>query len=438
MLNIIKEMATEFKFPDVGEGIQEGTVVKWLVKVGDTVKEDQKIVQIETDKAVVDLPSPTAGKILKINKQEGDVVKVGESLVTIGRANEKAPTEKPISTKKPSPKKALAKKKGNSVVGQLEEAPETEEEVETKPQSTISRGPNQSQKILAAPIVRKLAAEKNIDLSKIKGTGPQSNITMKDLNLPAGETPASEIPEQKITVKKKYDDFGYIERVPLIGIRKTIADNMVKSTQIPQVTLTEDINLSRLLKIKDKEKPALLKKKIKLTLLPFIVKATIAALKQHPLLNASLVESEILIKKYVNMGIAVETQVGLMVPVIKIAQDKTIPQIAKEIETLAIKAKERKLDVMDLKGGTFTITNYGSIGGVYGTPIINPGESAILGTGRAFDRLIMQKNKIKKIKVLPISLTFDHRILDGAEAARFVETLKKFIEDPDHLLLEMK
>ncbi|MAF51381.1 MAG: branched-chain alpha-keto acid dehydrogenase subunit E2 [Nanoarchaeota archaeon] len=403
-------MPFEYKFPDVGEGIQEGEIVRWLVKEGDLVKEDQNIVQIETDKAVVDIPSPKTGKILKINFKEGDVIKVGEVLVVIGEEGE-------VSIKKTTKPKG---KYTSSVVGQLEEAPE-EQELQV-PHSTSMQG--SKQKILASPAVRKLALENRIDLTKIKASGPNGQILKSDIENPSEK---QEVPQQKITVKRKYDEFGYIERIPLKGIRKTIATNMIKSqTEAAQVTAMEDINVSKLWKLRNKEKVRLAKE-VKLTFLPYIIKATISALKENPILNSSLENEEIIIKKYFNIGIAVETEVGLMVPVIKIAENKNIVRLAKEILNLSEKAKTRKIDIMDLKGSTFTITNYGSIGGTYATPIINPGEAAILGLGRIFDRVIVGGTA----KILPISLTFDHRILDGAQAARFIESLKSFLEDPE-------
>ena len=204
-----------------------------------------------------------------------------------------------------------------------------------------------------------------------------------------------------------------------------------------QVTAMEDVDVTKLWNLRKKEKLKFEKRGVKLTFLPLIIKAVIAALKENPILNSSLENEEIIIKKYFNIGIAIETDLGLMVPVIKIAESKSIEKLAKEIVSLAEKAKSRKIDIMDLKGSTFTITNYGSIGGTYGTPILNPGNSSILGTGKIFDRVINKKGSIKTIKVLPLSLTFDHRILDGAEAARFLESLKKFLEDPEHLLLEL-
>ncbi len=412
-------MPYEFKFPDVGEGIQEGEIVKWLVKEGDSVKEGQNIVQIETDKAVVDVPSSKSGKILKINFKDGETVKVGQTLVVIGVAGEKF-VEKKV--------KKVEKRKSVGVVGELEE---TEEEI--KPHAAVMKGVQATAKVLASPAIRKKAAELGVDLVKIKGTGEGGRILSKDISGIVGKKEA--IPQQKIVVKKKYDQYGYVERVPLKGIRKTIAENMTKSIAAPQVTAMEDIDVSKLWRIREKEKKIAEKKGIKLTFLPFIIKATVAALKENPMLNSSLEGDEIIIKKYFNIGIAIETDVGLMVPVIKIAENKSIVQLAKEIVSLAEKAKSRKIDISDLKGGTFTITNYGSIGGNYATPILNPGEASILGLGRIFDRVLSEGGKLKTAKVLPVSLTFDHRVLDGAQAARFLESMKRFLEDPNHLLL---
>jgi pyruvate dehydrogenase E2 component (dihydrolipoamide acetyltransferase) len=426
----------------VGEGITEGEIVKWLVKEGDVVKEDQNIAQIETDKAVVDIPSPKSGTVLKINFKEGETIKVGEVLCVIGTGNESPVPQSKKSVSKKTPIKKEKRKTG-SVVGQLEEAPD--EDVEEVVHSAPRIGTQETAKVLAAPAIRKLAKEKNIDLTTIKGSGEGGRILQKDLaekTLPKGKDSVKvkeEVPQQKIQVKRKYDEYGYLERVPLKGIRKKIAENMMKSLEgSAQLTAMEDIEVSKLWRIRNNEKKILEEKGVKLTFLPYIIKAAISAMKENPILNSKIEGEEILIKKYFNIGVAVETEAGLMVPVVKKAEDKTIVQIAKEITDLAEKARTRKIDLMDLSGGTFTITNYGSVGGTYATPVINPGEAAILGLGRIFDRVVNVKGKIKNVKILPVSLTFDHRILDGAEASRFLESLRKFLEDPDHLLLEMK
>ncbi len=408
-------MAFDFRFPDLGEGIQEGEIVKWFVKEGDTVKENQKIVQIETDKAVTDVPSPKSGKILKIGAKNGETVKVGELLCTIGTGGEKAL----------SPAKS---RKSVAVVGQLEEA--SGKGVEYKTQASTMRGELQSKKVLVSPAVRKFASDHGINLAKIKGSGKDGVLLKNDLPL------SSSIPQQTISVRKEETNHGKIERIQLKGIRKTISDNMIISHQIPHVTSMEDIDITRIWGIKEREKKKI--KEFDLTLLPFIVKASIAVLKENPYFNGTLdlEENEILIKKYYNIGIAVETPVGLMVPVLKDADKKTIEQIGMEIKQLAQKARDRKISIEEMKGSTFTITNYGSIGGNYSTPLINPGESAVLGIGRAFDILNPEKPQ-QKIKILPVSLTFDHRMIDGAQAARFLESLKEYLQDPNHLFIEL-
>ncbi len=417
-------MATEFRLPDIGEGLEEGEIVKWLVAEGDEVKSDQNIVQVETDKAVADLPAPVSGKILKINFKEGDTVKVGQVLCVIGEAGEK------VSTKNAEKPKAKAE-------------PKEEVVIDEKPHSEAVKGEAQTGKVLASPVVRKLAREMKIDLTTVKGSGEQGQILKSDLeqtrpDLDQEMEAKAAVPQQTLQVKKKFDSFGYIERVPLKGIRKSIAQNMMKSLEgSAQVTAMEDIDVTKLWEIREREKRHFAIEGVKLTFLPFVIKAIIAALKENPILNSSIEGEEIIIKKYFNIGIATETDVGLMVPVIKIADSKSIVDLAKEIVSLAERAKNRTIDVMDMKGGTFTITNYGSIGGTYGTPVINPPEAAILGVGRIFDRVVMEKKKLRNAKILPVSVTFDHRILDGAQAARFLESLRSFLEDPDHLFKEL-
>ena len=428
-------MPLEFKFPDVGEGIAEGEIVKWLVKEGDNVKQDQPIAEIETDKAIVELPSPTAGVILKIHHKPGDTVKVGEVLVSIGLSGEKLEKkeEKPVEKER----------KSTSVVGEI-----PEEEIIIKQE--VSQQSTEGERIATTPAVRRLARELSVDIETIKGTGLAGRITEEDVRKfsgasestkkePVEEEEHAEVKEIGVKVIKKYDIYGYIEHVPLKGVRKSIAKIMIKSKYTaPHVTHMEEVFIDDLFHHREKEKRGLEEQKIHLTFMPFIVKACIAALKKHPYANASLDDEheEIILKKYYNIGVAVDTSDGLMVPVIKEANTKPIIQIAKEIQELAEKAKNRKLDLADLKGGTFTITNVGSLGGVFATPIINWPEVAILATGRIQDRAVPKGWKITIRKVLPLSLSFDHRVIDGAEAARFVNDIKKYLEDVDLLLLE--
>lgn len=419
----------DFKLPDIGEGIHEGEIVKWLVKEGDKVKQDQVIGEIETDKAIVQIPSPKAGTILKIHIKEGGTVKVGETLVTIGEAGEKVEEVK----------KEEIKPKSVGVMGVLEEAKEEFQipvKKETKLEKTIE--------ILATPAIRNLAKSLNVDLNNIRGTGPGRRIIKEDVENASKNTLELKVEgSQEVTIgikiTKKYDLYGYVERVPLKGIRKATAKLMDEShIKAAHVMHSDLIDITHLFEIREKEKIKVAKKNIKLTYLPFIVKAVIDSLKEHPYLNASLDENsnEIILKKYYNIGIAVDTEDGLLVPVIKIADSKKILDLAKEIEELAEKARSRAIDLMDLRGGTFTITNVGSIGGMFFAPIINYPEAAIIGLGRIFDSALVVDGKIQVRKVLPVSLSFDHRILDGAEAARFVNKIKELLEDPDEFIIE--
>lgn len=405
-------MVFEFKLPDIGEGIAEAEIVEWLVNVGDIVKSDQIIVKIETDKAVADLPCPIAGTILRINFIKGDTVNVGAVLCVVGESGEKV---------KSNFVKEDVKKEVNKSDGII------------KPVKVEGR-------ILASPAVRKAAAEKGIDLNNVKGSGAEGQIVMSDLDK-SGFTEVTKIVENSrpagVVAQRKYDMFGYVERVSLKGVRKVIAQNMIRSlSQTAQVTAMEDIDVSKLWVIRQKEKEHFAIEGVRLTFMPFVIKALIKALQEHPKLNSSIEGEEIVVRKYYNIGVAVQTEAGLMVPVVKIAEKKSIAQIAKEIEDLAERARNRTIDSMELKGSTFTITNYGSVGGTYATPIINLGEAAILGMGRIFDRVVLDEKtgKVKNAKILPISLTFDHQILDGAEANQFIETLRRYLEEPEEFL----
>src|SRR3989344_2641854 len=406
------KMVFEFKLPDIGEGIAEAEIVEWLVNVGDIVKYDQIIVKIETDKAVADLPCPIAGTILRINFIKGDTVNVGAVLCVVGESGEKV---------KSNFVKEDVKKEVNKSDGII------------KPVKVEGR-------ILASPAVRKAAAEKGIDLNNVKGSGAEGQIVMSDLDK-SGFTEVTKIVENSrpagVVAQRKYDMFGYVERVSLKGVRKVIAQNMIRSlSQTAQVTAMEDIDVSKLWVIRQKEKEHFAIEGVRLTFMPFVIKALIKALQEHPKLNSSIEGEDIVVRKYYNIGVAVQTEAGLMVPVVKIAEKKSIAQIAKEIEDLAERARNRTIDSMELKGSTFTITNYGSVGGTYATPIINLGEAAILGMGRIFDRVVLDEKtgKVKNAKILPISLTFDHQILDGAEANQFIETLRRYLEEPEEFL----
>jgi pyruvate dehydrogenase E2 component (dihydrolipoamide acetyltransferase) len=391
----------EFKFPDVGEGIAEGEIVRWLVKEGDWIKEDQELVEVETDKAVLTLNSPYTGKIEKLYGNEGEIIEVGAVLTTVQDIEDVAPA--PASEKKDS----------GTVVGSLGE----EKEIE------IVRP------VLATPAVRALAKEMNLDLTQVKGTGPGGRITKEDVE---------RLLEKIGAPMGAADTYGPIEKIPLRGLRRTIAKRMAEaSKRIAEVTIWEDADITTLEQLRAKERKRAEAQGVKLTYLPFLIKASLAALKAHPYLNASLDEAaeQIVLKRYYNIGIAVDTSDGLIVFVVKEADQKNILDLAREGAALAEKARHRKIDLPELRGSTFTITNYGVVGASYGTPIINYPEVAILGLGKIEDRPVVREGQIVIRKIMPLSLAFDHRVIDGVEAGRFLGVVIQQLQDPELMLV---
>jgi pyruvate dehydrogenase E2 component (dihydrolipoamide acetyltransferase) len=403
-------MAKEFCLPDIGEGIAEAEIVKWLVQEGALVTEDQNLVEIETDKAIVTLPSPHAGTVTRLHGKEGDIIKVGQVLVSFGDQSEAAPSPPPTE-----------KKDQGSVVGTIGE------------QEEFVAPPQPAKAILATPAVRHRAKELRIDLGDVHGSGPGGRITRDDVERAVEKQPVKGTTEP--------DVYGAVDRIPLRGLRRTIAKRMQEARQrVPDVTIWEDADITDLDSVRLKQRKGAAEKGIKLTYLPFVIKATLAALRAHPYLNATLDDEteQILVKKYYNIGIAVDTSDGLMVFSIKQADQKNILELAKEISVLAEKARTRKLDLAELKGSTFTITNYGVIGASYGTPIINYPEVGILGIGKIQDRPVVKDAQILIRKIMPLSLAFDHRVIDGVEAARFLNVVIEHLEDPDLMLIEGK
>jgi pyruvate dehydrogenase E2 component (dihydrolipoamide acetyltransferase) len=426
-------MATDYKFPDLGEGVTEGEIKKWLVKEGDSVSKDQALAEVETDKAVVEMPSPVAGMVLKMNHREGDLVKVGEVLIVIGEKGENLPASTVAAEVNEKPEQPEGKRKPSySVVGEL-----PTEEVNVSSTGKVEEA-RPSTNVQATPAVRKLAKDLGVDISIVKGTGPNGRVTDEDVKK-AKEVPPPKVEVPRMKTAPKFDLYGWVDRVPLRGIRRTTAKHMIESqTKAAQVTAMDQADVTALFALRERvKKDVLEQRKVNVTFMPFIVKAVVMALKAHPSLNSSVndEENEILIKKYYNIGIAVAIDDGLIVPVIKMADQKGIIDMAEEIHNLAEMANSRKIDMADLRGGTFTITNYGAFGTTYGTPIINYPEVAILGTGRIMDTPMVVEGKIEPRKMLPLSLTFDHRALDGAEAAKFMNDLKKWLENPEALLL---
>jgi len=408
-------MAYEFKFPDVGEGIHEGVIIRWLVKEGDEVKEDQALVEMETAKAIVEIPSPKAGVVLKCNGVEGDTIKVGDILVSIqekGADTPKMPT-------------------GAGVVGELPEAPpEGKETIKKVPHTTHEKiAPQKNPDSRALPAVRMLAEKLHVDLGKMIGTGGGGRITMEDV-INAGGTVGKSTSgvSTKSTHTRTFS--GPVEKIPVKGVRKIVAEHMAHSTAtIPHVTHCDSCDVTELAKRREKEKGAAALQGVKLTYLPFIVQAVVKSLQEFPLINSDFDSGGgiIILKKYYNIGIAVDTEEGLMVPVIKNADKKSLFEIAKEINDLAEKARARKIDLSDLQDGTFTITNVGSVGGEFFTPIINSGQGAILGIGAIKEEPAIHEGNVVPRKILHLCLSFDHRSMDGAVAARFLNRVMEYL-----------
>ena len=422
-------MEFDFKLPDLGEGITEGEVVKWRVKEGDHVEEHQVVLEIETDKAIVEVPSPRSGKVTKISAKEGQTVNVGSTLMKVDT--------------------------GEAEAGAIEQAPEkkVEEEKRTRqPSVSVVGALPEREEVMAAPKARALAKKLGVLLANVTGTGPGGLVTEKDVQAASEGKPAPpEKPkaEERIEAKAEepearpvgpgQDKYGAIEIVPIRGVRRAIARNLMASQKNTAfVTGMDDADVTELWNLRKREAKVAKEKKIHLTFLPFFMKAAQHALALHPMINASVGEKaeEVVVKKYYNIGVAVDTADGLMVSVVKNVEKKTILELAAELQELSIKARDRKITLEELKGSTFTISNYGTFGATYATPIINTGDIAILGTGRIADRPWVVDGQIAIRKVLPISFTFDHRIIDGAEASRFVARIKAFLEDPGRIFIE--
>lgn len=394
-------MVFEFKFPDVGEGMTEGKLVEWKVKEGDFVKIDQVVALMETAKAIVEMPSPFEGTVLKRNFKEGDMVNVGQTLLFIGNPGEKIETAK------------------NEETPMAEKITATIKEVQNR---KIESG------ILASPATRKIAMDLNIDLSKVKGSGLDGRILPEDI-----EAFSSAV--QKNSLSKQS---GLEERIPLTYMRKVIAEKMVKTAStVPHAVGMDEADVTKLFDLREKEKINAKNQGIHLTFMPFIMKALVHSLKKFPILNSSFdaEKQEIVFKKYCNIGFAVDTKDGLIVPVAKNVDSKTILEIALELQRLSGLAMQRKISLSDLQDSTFSITNFGSIGGSFSVPIINAPNAAILGIGRIEDKAMVKSGTFgKKIvagKAMPLSLAFDHRLLDGATAVRFLNDLKEQLENPD-------
>lgn len=427
-------MATvEIKLPEIGEGVTEGELVNWLVAVGDSIEVDQPIAEIMTDKATVEIPSSTAGTVKELKVEEGDVVPVDEVILVLDansagaspvkeEKKEEVKPAAPVAAASPAP--AIATSNGTSIVPPVAESA-----------------------VLATPSTRRLAREMNVDINAVSGTGLAGRVTREDVLSQNGTTKATNsvitpvAPSANIPRPAYRGQQGAIEeRVKLKGIRRKIAENMQLYKQIiPHFSLMDEANVTRLYKMRNDLKKEAERLNVKITYLPFVMKALIATMREFPMMNASIDDAaqEIVYKRNYNIGFAADTPNGLVVPVIKDADQKSILEISAEITELATKARAGKLSLDEMSGATITITNIGSVGGSYATPIINHPEVAIIGMYKITDKPILKDGKWRAIKSMNLSCTADHRLIDGAVAARFLTAMIKRLENPARLMLDM-
>lgn len=423
-------MAYLFKLPDIGEGIHEGEILKWFVKPGDTIHEDDPLAEVQNDKAVVEIPSPVNGTVLELNAEEGQVVEVGTVVITL--QSDEADNEADHVPQEEAIQFAAAEKE-KSTVTTIEDD---------------NRG--DAQTVIAMPSVRKYARDHGIDIKIISGTGRNGRVLKEDIDhslAPEEKSNATQAAPEESTAKmaesedvpQSFQENGRESREKFIGMRRAIARATVQSIQTaPHVTIMDDVDVTKLVAHRKYFKQEAQELGVKLTYLPYIVKALVSALKEFPMLNASLDDEkqEIIYKHYYNIGIAANTDTGLVVPVVKRAESKSMYAIATEIQHLAEKARTGKLTPEDMKGGTCTISNIGSEGGQWFTPVINQPESAILGVGRISEKAIVRDGEIVAAPMLALSMSFDHRLIDGATAQRAMNKIKRLLIDPQRLILE--
>lgn len=440
-------MKFEFKFPDIGEGLDEGVIMKWLVAEGDEIKEGQSVAEVETDKVTAEIPSPKTGKVLELKADKGDTIHVGNVFIVIEVEGAESPSEeieekigeKEVVKDELDEKQEVVEEETAGVVGEVIAsseviAPSTEEH-------PLTKKAEKTEKVLATPVARQMAKDLGVDISTVKGTGPNGRVMKEDIQKAKDDSIDKKVekaPTKEFIDHVALDDEKY-ERIPLSKIRQTISDRMTQSRfTIPHTTAMDEIDITKLDEFRRKYKDILAEEDVNLTYLPFIAKAVIVALKRFPEFNSELDEEkkELILKHFYNIGIATDTDRGLMVPVVKDLDKLSVVEIAKAIENVTTKAKDNKISLNDLRGGTFTITNYGSIGGHFGIPIINYPEAAILGLGRVVKKPIVRDDEIVIAKVLPLSLSYDHRTIDGASGSRFLNVLKELLSDPDMLLLK--
>ena len=420
----------DVKLPHLGEGADSGTVVNLFVKEGDQVAKDQPILELENEKAVATIPSSAAGTVTKIFVKTGDKISVGQKLLSLNGTGGASPAVKPVV----------------EATKQKAKAPQPEEE--TTEEESAPPGPAESFEqsnaaVAASPVIRKLARDLGIDLTRVRGSARGGRITMEDLRAyiqrlqkmaAQPKAPPGGAPAKPQAESIDFSKWGSVTKKPLSPLRQVIARRMTENwNTIPHVTQFDEADITGLLALRKKYVDAYEKKGARLTVTSFILKAVADTLKKHPFFNSSLDEAtqEIVLKEYVHIGVAVDTEAGLIAPVLRDVDKKDLVQLSKDLEELATKARERKVSGDELKGGTFTISNQGGIGGGHFTPIVNKPEVAILGLGKGATKPVVRGDKIEPRTMLPLGLSYDHRVIDGGGAARFIVDLVKALENFD-------
>ncbi|MEK4249946.1 dihydrolipoamide acetyltransferase family protein [Paenibacillus sp. FSL W7-1287] len=417
----------EYRFPELGEGLHEGEIVKVLIAPGQAVTDDDIIMEVQNDKAVVEVPCPVNGKVVEVLMKDGDVKKVGEVVAIIEAEGEipegfGAPAEE-AKEEAPAPAASSAQEAAAAPVAE-------------------------SAVVLATPSVRKFAREQGVDITQVSGTGKNGRVTREDIAgfngaAPAAAAPAAQeaaAPAAAAAPVASGDAYRPEERVPFKGIRKIIAGAMSKSVYTaPHVTIMDEVDVTELVALRTKYKPYAEQRGSKLTYLPFIVKALVSACREFPIMNSTLDEAnqEIVYRKYYNIGIATDTENGLIVPVVEDADRKNLFAIADKIKDLAVRGRDGKLAANELRGSTITISNIGSAGGMFFTPVINFPEVAILGTGRISEKAVVRNGELVAAPVMALSLSFDHRLIDGATAQNFMNHIKKLLAQPELFIMEV-
>ncbi|MCA9246972.1 MAG: 2-oxo acid dehydrogenase subunit E2 [Planctomycetales bacterium] len=449
-------MSIEIKLPNLGENIESGDVLSVLVQVGDEVAADQGVIELETDKATMEVPSPQAGRVVQVLVAEGQTISVGAAILKLDPVQgDERKADSASSDATPSPPSSTAVSPPNEEP--LPESPTPPEPRQpgpppeadsTKPSPALPTTPEGDtpgdghSSAPAGPAVRRIARELGVDLRRVRGSGEEGRITTEDVQAYVRQESARQSSAQVAGPTPpgtpSSDGVGAVRREKMSRMRQTIARNMTESyTTIPQLTNFDDADVTELEKIRQESKEDYARDGVKLTTMPFLIKAIASSLRKHPVINASvdMETQQIVYKEYINIGVAVDTERGLAVPVLRDVDRMSIPEIARQLKGLAEAARSGDITLDQLRGGTFTISNLGAVGGTYSTPIINPPEVAILLAGRTRKMPVYVGEKLEGRLLLPLSLTYDHRVVDGAAAARFLNEIKGYLSAPGRLLL---